>query len=89
MEQPKDMKAPAYGLSDSNAGLGCEPTYDELDRLWTAAIECEGIGGSSMETLHALYEARMRKFSWKGKDECNLRFSLNRYLKHRGYDTCA
>lgn len=62
-----------------------EPTYDELNRLWTAAIECEGIGGASMETLRALYDARMKKFSWVGKEECNLRFALDGYLEHRGY----
>ena len=62
-----------------------EPTYEELNRLWTAAIECEGIGGSSMETLAALYEARMKKFSWVGKEECRLRFALDAYLEHRGY----
>lgn len=62
-----------------------EPTADELNSLWIAAIECAGIGGSSMETLHALYEARMKKFSWVGENECNLRLALDAYLEYRGY----
>ena len=66
-----------------------EPTYEELNGLWAAAIECEGIDGLATETLLALYDARMRKFSWRGKDECNMRFSLNRYLEHRGCDLRA
>lgn len=61
-----------------------EPTAEELNRLWTAAIECEGIGGSSMETLYELYEARMQKFTWVGP-ECSLRVAIDRYLEHRGY----
>jgi hypothetical protein len=62
-----------------------QPSYEQLNRLWTSAIECEGIGGASMDTLHKLYEARMEKFTWVGQDECNLRIALDKYLAHRGY----
>lgn len=65
--------------------MKAEPTADELNSLWTAAIECEGIGGSSMETLHALYDARVKKFSWVGTYEIGLMFSLDNYLEYRGY----
>ena len=57
----------------------------DLNRLWTIAIECEHIGGSSMESLQNLYEARMNKFMWVGKNEHDLRFAIDAYLVHRGY----
>jgi hypothetical protein len=62
-----------------------QPIYEDLQSLLTAAIECEGIGGSSMETLHALYEGRMKKSTWVGKEEIELRFALDSYLQYRGY----
>lgn len=84
-EQQEENKA-AVVQSHLTVVLGInEPTSDELSRLWTAAIECEGIGGSSMETLYELYEARIKKFTWVGKRECDLRVALDRYLEHRGY----
>ena len=61
--------------------------YNELTRLWTAAIACEENSSTSTETLHQLYEARMKKFTWVGSDEHHLRHSLDLYLENRGYSS--
>lgn len=61
-----------------------EPTHDDLSKLWDAAFECER-SGSSRETLHQLYEARMKKFTWVGIVENDFRIALDLYLEHRGY----
>ena len=60
-----------------------EPTADELNGLWTSAIECEGIGGASAQTMQELIAARKKKFTWLGERECNLRIALDRYIEHR------
>lgn len=62
-----------------------EPTADDLNRLWTIAIECEGIAGAGLGALYELYEARIKKFCWVGKRERDLMFAIDKYLAHRGY----
>lgn len=64
-----------------------EPTRDDLDALWTTAIECEGIPGAASESLYELYNARMKKFTWVG-DEVKLMLALDGYLEHRGCAIC-
>ena len=62
-----------------------EPTFDDINGLWKAAIACEEVVGASRATLANLYEARMKKFGWVGKEEGELRFAVDRYLEHWGY----
>ncbi len=82
-QTPQDSNEAAIGAVASTAGLGSEPTYDELNRLWTAAIECEGIGGASAQARQELIAARQKKFTWIGGRECNLRIAIDRYIEHR------
>jgi hypothetical protein len=60
-----------------------EPTRDELSRLWTIALEAEGVGGAQSETLHNLLVERRKKTTWVG-DEVQFMFSLDEYLKYCG-----
>ena len=62
-----------------------EPSIDELNKLWTAAIECSDCIGASSQLLRDLYDERMKKHSFVGKKECELRFALDAYLYDNGY----
>ena len=62
-----------------------EPSIDELNKLWTAAIECSDCIGASSQLLRDLYDARMKKHSWVGPKENQLRFALDSYLYANGY----
>ena len=62
-----------------------QPSYEDLIRAWNAAIECRGIGGASSATLQELIELRERKTTWFGKEENDLRFMLDAYLRDNGY----
>ena len=62
-----------------------QPTYEDLMRAWNSAIVCQDIGGSRAETMQELIALRERKTTWVGKEENNLRFALDAYLRDRGY----
>lgn len=59
-----------------------QPSNSELEQAWTAAIECEGLGGIHSNLLLDLRELRNKRTTWSGKDENNLRYSLDNYLRH-------
>lgn len=60
---------------------GVQPSHDDLHRAWSAAIECEGLGGARSETLQTLIRLRDRKTTWFGSEENNLRVSLDNYIR--------
>ncbi len=60
-----------------------EPSYDDLVRAWGAAVDCEGMGGSRMETRLELVRLRNLKTTWYGKAENDLRFSIDAYLRDK------
>lgn len=62
-----------------------QPTADEINRAWTVAIECEGIGGARAESVGELLKLRRAKTTWVGPDENKLRFALDDYLRALGY----
>lgn len=57
-----------------------EPTADELQAAWTAAINAEGIPGAQAQAFQDLLAMRNRKWTWYGERENNLRFALDRYI---------
>lgn len=59
--------------------------YDQLNRLFTAAIECQHIGVARLETLLALYKARQDKTTWFGEDELRIRDQIDAFLNYNGY----
>lgn len=59
-----------------------QPTNQELNQAWTAAIECEGMAGIFSNLLLELRTLRDKRTTWYGKDENNLRYSLDKYLRH-------
>lgn len=60
-----------------------QPTYEDLMRAWNNAIVCQDIGGSRAETMQELIALRERKTTWFGKEENDLRCSLDAYLRDR------
>ena len=62
-----------------------EPTYEELMKLFTVAIDLQDIGGARASSLRSLYEARISKFNWTGIREQQLRITLDGYLEQMGF----
>lgn len=58
-----------------------EPTYFDLQRAWSKAINAEGIPGSQAEALQELQALRDAKWTWPGAQENDLRYALDNYLK--------
>lgn len=58
-----------------------QPTVEQLQRAWTRAIEMEEIPGARGETWQKLFLLREAKHTWVGKEENDLRFSLDSYLR--------
>lgn len=54
-----------------------------LERAFSAAIQCEGIGGSNLETFMELEKARKDCTTFFGTYENNLRGQVDCYIEFR------
>lgn len=59
-----------------------QPTINDLNEAWTAAIECEDIGGAFGMNLLALRDIRNARVTWDGEYEESLRDAVDRYLAY-------
>lgn len=58
-----------------------QPTIEELRRAWTDAIYGKDIPGYRTESHQILLDLRNKKHTWVGKEENDLRFALDNYLR--------
>lgn len=58
-----------------------QPTYALLRAAFSDAIECAEIIGAGFEKRVALKALRDQKTTWVGKEENDLRFAIDRFLR--------
>ncbi len=68
-------------MNRRSTSIQSEPTLQELHSAWTSALETEDIPGARADSLRALQTLRNQKATWVGKEENDLRFALDRYLR--------
>lgn len=54
-----------------------------LERAYSAAVQCQGIGGSNLETFMELEKARESCTTYLGTYENNLRSQVDNYIEYR------
>ena len=57
-----------------------QPTLQELQSAWTAALNCNHIIGANVETREKLIKLRNAKHTWVGAEENAFRLSVDDYL---------
>jgi hypothetical protein len=64
--------------------LGSQPSIQQLQDAWTAAIHAQDIPGARAQTLAELSRLRFERTTWFGERENSLRVSLDLYLQNNG-----
>jgi hypothetical protein len=64
--------------------LGSQPSIQQLQDAWTAAIHAQDIPGARGETLAELSRLRFERTTWFGERENSLRVSIDLYLQAKG-----
>jgi hypothetical protein len=59
-----------------------QPTNDQLQSAWTAAIHAQDIPGARTEALQELRSLREARTTWFGERENSLRVSIDLFLRN-------
>ena len=74
-------EAASFGTMGNVCNCDTQPTIEDIFHTFYRAREIEHINEHHPETLSALRNLRNAKHTWVGKEENDLRFALDSYLR--------